>query len=241
MPSHFDRALNTLGNIATHVGNAVGTVVNEQLSNLENKVKTMSIQENANTVVLTKGVNISLEKAVEAGLTNVAVGLAWDEIPGASSFDADSVAVMLDANGKLVANGLVYYGLASSGGAAFKSVDGSIQHSGDNLTGKGSGDDETLTTTLASVPANVEKINFIINIHDAAARRQNFGQVPSCKARLYNKDNGEVLAKYDLVEDFSSATAVEVAQLYRYEGTWKFKALGNALTGNLQEIAAKYN
>lgn len=240
MSGHFDRALNTLGNIATHVGNAVGTVVNEQLSNLENKVKTMSIQENANTVVLTKGVNISLEKAVEAGLTNVAVGLAWDEILGASSFDADSVAVMLDANGKLVTNGLVYYGLASSGGAAFKSVDGSIQHSGDNLTGKGSGDDETLTTTLASVPANVEKINFIINIHEAVARRQNFGQVPSCKARLYNKDNGEVLAKYDLVEDFSAATAVEVAQLYRYEGTWKFKALGNALTGNLQEIVAKY-
>lgn len=241
MSGHFDRALNTLGNIATHVGNAVGTVVNEQLSNLENKVKTMSIQENANTVVLTKGVNISLEKAVEAGLKNVTVGLAWDEIPGASSFDADSIALMLDANGKLITNGSVYYGLAPSPGAPFKSVDGSIQHSGDNLTGKGSGDDETLTTTLASVPANVEKINFIINIHDAAARRQNFGQVPSCKARLYNKDTGEVLAKYDLVEDFSAATAVEVAQLYRYEGTWKFKALGNALTGNLQEIAAKYN
>jgi len=240
MLGNFGTALNTLGNIATHVGNTVGTVVNEQLSNLESKVKSMSIQENANTVVLTKGVNISLEKAVEAGLKNVALGLAWDEIPGAANFDADSVAIMLDSNGKTVANGLVYYGLAASGGASFKSVDGSIQHSGDNLTGAGSGDDETITTTLASVPANVEKINFIINIHDAAARRQNFGQVPSCKARLYNKDNGEVLAKYDLVEDFSSATAVEVAQLYRYEGTWKFKALGNALTGNLQDIVARY-
>ena len=240
MSGHFDRALNTLGNIATHVGNAVGTVVNEQLSNLENKVKTMSIQENANTVVLTKGVNISLEKAVQAGLTNVAVGLAWDEIPGASDFDADSLAVMLDENGKLVTDGAVYYGLAPSPGAPFKSIDGSIHHSGDNLTGKGSGDDETLTTSLDTVPANVSKINFIINIHEAAARRQNFGQVPSCKARLYNKDNGEVLAKYDLVEDFSAATAVEVAQLYRYEGTWKFKALGNALTGNLQEIVARY-
>ena len=240
MSGHFDRALNTLGNIATHVGNTVGTVVNEQLSNLENKVKTMSIQETSDTIVLTKGVNISLEKAVEAGLKNVAVGLAWDEIPGASDFDADSLAVMLDENGKLISNGAVYYGLASSSGSPFKSADGSIQHSGDNLTGKGSGDDETITTSLTAVPANVSKINFIINIHAATERRQNFGQVPSCKARLYNKDSGEVLAKYDLVEDFSAATAVEVGQLYRYENTWKFKALGNALTGNLQEIVAKY-
>ena len=240
MPSHFDRALNTLGNIAIHVGNTVGTVVNEQLLNLENRIKTMSIKETDNTIVLTKGVNISLEKAVVAGLKNVAVGLAWDEIPGASDFDADSIAVMLDENGKLVTDGAVYYGLAPSPGAPFKSIDGSIHHSGDNLTGKGSGDDETLTTSLDTVPANVSKINFIINIHEAAARRQNFGQVPSCKARLYNKDSGEVLAKYDLVEDFSAATAVEVGQLYRYEGTWKFKALGNALTGNLQEIVARY-
>ena len=200
----------------------------------------MSIQDTSNTIVLTKGVNISLEKAVEAGLSNVSVGLTWDEIPGATSFDADSLAVMLDENGKLVNNGAVYYGLAPRAGDPFKSVDGSIHHSGDNLTGKGAGDDETLTTSLNAVPAHVSKINFIINIHAAAERRQNFGQVPSCKARLYNQDSGEVLAKYDLVEDFSGATAVEVGQLYRYENTWKFKALGNALTGNLQEIVARY-
>ena len=200
----------------------------------------MSIQDTSNTVVLTKGVNISLEKAISEGLTDAAVGLAWDEIVGASDFDADSIAVMLDADGKLVADGIVYYGLASSGGAPFKFKDGSISHSGDNLTGKGSGDDETLTVSLNSVPANVAKINIIINIHAAKERGQNFGQVPSCKARMYNKNTGEVLGKYDLVEDFSAATAVEVCQFYRYEGTWKFKALGNALTGNLQEIVAKY-
>lgn len=224
------------------VGNTVGTVVNQQLSTLEKKVQTMSIQDTSNTVVLTKGVNISLEKAVADGLKSVAVGLAWDEIPGASSFDADSIALMLNSSDKLVANGVVYYGLASSGGAPFKSADGSIQHSGDNLTGKGSGDDETMTVTLAAVPESIDKIRFIINIHDAVARRQNFGQVPSCKARIYNKDSGEVLAKYDLVEDFSGATAVEVGQLYRYEGNWKFKALGNPiLATNLQEIVAKFN
>lgn len=241
MAGHIERALGTLSNIASMVGNTVGTVVNQQLSTLEKKVQTMSIQETQNTVILTKGVNISLEKAVSEGMEEVAIGLAWDEIPGASSFDADSVAFMLDSENKLVANGVVYYGLASSGGAPFKSTDGSVAHSGDNLTGKGSGDDETMTVTLPAVPASVEKITFIINIHDALARRQNFGQVPSCKARVYNKKTGEVLAKYDLVEDFSAATAVEVGQLYRYEGNWKFKALGNSITAaNLQEIATKY-
>ena len=232
--------LGTLSRIATGVANIASTTINNTLINIENRINTMSIADTSNTVVLTKGVNISLEKAISEGLTDASVGLAWDEIPGASDFDADSIAVMLDADGKLVADGIVYYGLASSGGAPFKSSDGSISHSGDNLTGKGSGDDETLTVSLNSVPANVAKINIIINIHAAKERGQNFGQVPSCKARMYNKNTGEVLGKYDLVEDFSAATAVEVCQFYRYEGTWKFKALGNALTGNLQEIVAKY-
>ena len=232
--------LDRLGRIATGVANIASTTINNTLINLENRINTMSIQETSNTIVLTKGVNISLEKAISEGLTEASVGLAWDEIPGATSFDADSMAVMLDADGKLVADGAVYYGLAPAGGAPFKSKDGSISHSGDNLTGKGSGDDETLTVSLNSVPANVAKINIIINIHAAKERGQNFGQVPSCKARMYNKNTGEVLGKYDLVEDFSAATAVEVCQFYRYEGTWKFKALGNALTGNLQEIVAKY-
>lgn len=232
--------LDRLGRIATGVANIASTTINNTLINLENRINTMSIQETSNTIVLTKGVNISLEKAISEGLTEASVGLAWDEIPGANSFDADSMAVMLDADGKLVADGAVYYGLAPAGGAPFKSKDGSIHHSGDNLTGKGSGDDETLTVSLNSVPANVAKINIIINIHEAKDRNQNFGQVPSCKARMYNKTTGEVLGKYDLVEDFSAATAVEVCQFYRYEGTWKFKALGNALTGNLQEIVAKY-
>lgn len=234
--------LSTLGRIGTQLAGVAGTAINNSLSLLEEKVNNMSttIKDTDNTIVLTKGVNISLEKQIQSGLKVAAIGLAWDEIPGAADFDADSIAVMLDENGKLVTDGAVYYGLASRAGDSFKSKDGSIEHSGDNLTGKGSGDDETLSVLLASVPANVAKINFIINIHAAKERSQNFGQVPSCKARIYNKETGEVLGKYDLVEDFSAATAVEVAQLYRYEGSWKFKALGNSLVGNLQEIVALY-
>lgn len=220
---------------------AGASVLEANIKELSERISMTNPIESSNTIVLTKGVNISLEKEIqENGLEEVCIGLAWDEIQGRGEFDADSVALMLDGNGKLVADGAVYYRLAPRSGAPFQSKDGSIKHSGDNLTGKGSGDDETLTVVLSQVPSHVEKIEVIVNIHEAAARGQNFGQVPSCKARIYNKKTNDVLAKYDLVEDFSGATAVHAVQLYRYESSWKFKAIGAPLTGNLAEIVAKY-
>lgn len=229
-----------LGSVA-NLAKAGASYVEAKIDETTRRINMSQVKENSNTIVLTKGVNISLEKEIkENGMKKVCIGLAWDEIPGASDFDADTVVVMLDENGKIVNDGAVYYKLATSSGAPFKSKDGSIHHSGDNLTGKGSGDDETVTIDLTAVPAHVSKLDVVINIHDAAARGQNFGQVPSCKARAYNQESGDVLAKYDLVEDFSGATAVLAVQLYRYEDTWKFKAIGAPLTGNLVQIVDKY-
>ena len=235
----FDNLLNAGKNLLNASADALAAGTN----NLSKRINKMSdkIEENGNTIVLTKGVNISLEKEItEKGMKKVCIGLAWDEISSASDFDADTVIIMQDENGKIVNDGAVYYKLAPASGKPFKSADGSIAHSGDNLTGKGSGDDETVTIELDAVPAHVAKLDVIVNIHDAAARGQNFGQVPSCKARAYNQESGEVLAKYDLVEDFSGATAVLAVQLYRYENTWKFKAIGAPLTGNLIQIVDKY-
>lgn len=230
----------SLLNSAVNLAKAGASYIEAKIDETTRRINMSELKE-SNAIVLTKGVNISLDKEIkENGMKKVCIGLAWDKIVGAGAFDADAIVAMLDANGKIVSNGAVYYKLATSSGAPFKSIDGSIHHSGDNLTGEGDGDDEIITIELDAVPANVAKLDVIINIHEAAARRQNFGQVPSCKARAYNKDSNEVLAKYDLVEDFSGATAVLAVQLYRYEDTWKFKALGNALTGNLQEIIAKY-
>ena len=235
----FDNLLKAGKNLVNAGADALATGTN----NLSQRINKMSdkIKEDGNTISLSKGVNISLEKEItENGMKKVCIGLAWDEIPGAADFDADTVVIMLDENGKIVNDGAVYYRLAPASGKPFNSVDGSIHHSGDNLTGKGSGDDETVTVDLTAVPAHVTKLDVIINIHDAAARGQNFGQVPSCKARAYNQESGAVLAKYDLVEDFSGATAVLAVQLYRYENTWKFKAIGAPLTGNLVQIVDKY-
>ena len=226
---------------AVGLAKAGASYVEAKINETTRRINMSDIKDNGNTIVLTKGVNISLEKEIkENGMKKVCIGLAWDEIPGNSDFDADTVVVMLDENSKIVNDGAVYYRLATASGKPFKSVDGSIHHSGDNLTGKGSGDDETVTIDLETVPAHVAKLDVIINIHDALARGQNFGQVPSCKARAYNQESGAVLAKYDLVEDFSGATAVLAVQLYRYEGSWKFKAIGAPLTGNLIQIVAKY-
>lgn len=235
----FDNLLNAGKNLVNAGADALAAGTN----NLSQRINKMSdkIKENGNTISLSKGVNISLEKEItENGMKKVCIGLAWDEIPGASDFDADTVVVMLDENSKIVNDGAVYYRLAPASGKPFNSADGSVHHSGDNLTGKGSGDDETVTIDLTAVPAHVAKLDIIVNIHDASARGQNFGQVPSCKARAYNQESGAVLAKYDLVEDFSGATAVLAVQLYRYENTWKFKAIGAPLTGNLIQIVDKY-
>lgn len=235
----FDNLLKAGKNLVNSGADALAAGTN----NLSQRINKMSdkIKENGNTISLSKGVNISLEKEIiENGMKKVCIGLAWDEITGAGDFDADTVVVMLDENSKIVNDGAVYYRLATASGKPFSSADGSIHHSGDNLTGKGSGDDETVTINLTTVPAHVAKLDVIINIHGAAERGQNFGQIPSCKARAYNQESGAVLAKYDLVEDFSGATAVLAVQLYRYENTWKFKAIGAPLTGNLIQIVDKY-
>lgn len=235
----FDNLLNAGKNLLNASADALAAGTN----NLSKRINKMSdkIEENGNTIVLTKGVNISLEKEIkENGMKKVCIGLAWDKIVGKGEFDADAAVLMLDENGKIVNDGAVYYRLAPANGKPFKSADGSVHHSGDNRTGEGDGDDEIVTIDLTAVPAHVAKLDIIVNIHDAAARGQNFGQVPSCKARAYNQESGEVLAKYDLVEDFSGATAVLAVQLYRYESTWKFKAIGAPLTGNLIQIVDKY-
>ena len=193
-------------------------------------------------LVLTKGENISLQKNIEGGLETITIGLAWDEIKGATAFDADAVILMLDENGKLQNNdGVVYYGLASRSGAPFSSKDGSVKHSGDNLTGSAAGDDEVIKVDLKAVPANIHKLEFIINIHQAKERGQNFGQVDSCKARAYDDKTGAIIATYDLVEDFSGATAVKTVQLYRHDGSWKLKAIGVGIKDkDLKQLVEEY-
>lgn len=185
------------------------------------------------TVTLSKGENINIEKT-SPGLTRVRVGLGWDVAQGSGAqADLDAWGVAVGPDGKAVET--VYYGHKKS-----TIGNGCISLDGDNRTGAGDGDDETLTIDLATVPENVDRIPVIINIHEGQARRQNFGQVRRAGARLLTGDGSQVLATFDLSEDFSGAVAVEIAQLYRHNGEWKFKPTAIPAAGGIKEALATY-
>jgi len=186
-------------------------------------------------ISLAKGQKVDLTKT-NPGLQNIVVGLGWDtnKYDGGHDFDLDSSVFLLDANGKVTSEGdFVFYNNKVGG-------NGSVEHTGDNLTGVGDGDDESVKINLADVPASIEKIAFTITIHDAETRSQNFGQVNNAFVRVYNPTSNEELIRYDLGEDFSIETAVVVAELYRHNGEWKFNAIGSGFQGGLAALARNY-
>lgn len=186
-------------------------------------------------VNLSKGQKVDLTKT-NPGLVKVKVGLGWDtnKYDGGSSFDLDATAFCLNGSGKVNSdNDFIYYNNKSN-------TNGAIQLSGDNQTGEGAGDDESLTIDLSQVPANIEKVAFCITIHDAAARNQNFGQVANAFARILKDGTNEELIRYDLGEDFSIETAVVVAELYRHNGEWKFSAVGSGYRDGLAGLCRDF-
>ncbi|WP_201713073.1 TerD family protein [Rossellomorea arthrocnemi] len=186
-------------------------------------------------ISLSKGQKVDLTKT-NPGLSKVMVGLGWDtnKYDGGNDFDLDASIFLLDSNGKCSSEkDFVFYNQLIGG-------NGSVEHTGDNLTGEGDGDDEQVKVNLGSVPVAVEKISFVITIHDAEARNQNFGQVSNAFVRIVNEDNKEEIIRYDLGEDFSIETAIIVGELYRHNGEWKFSAIGSGYQGGLARIATDY-
>ncbi|MCR8848195.1 TerD family protein [Rossellomorea sp. SC111] len=186
-------------------------------------------------ISLSKGQKVDLTKT-NPGLSKVMVGLGWDtnKYDGGNDFDLDASIFLLDSNGKCASEkDFIFYNQLIGG-------NGSVEHTGDNLTGEGDGDDEQVKVNLGSVPVAVEKISFVITIHDAEARNQNFGQVSNAFVRIVNEDNKEEIVRYDLGEDFSIETAIIVGELYRHNGEWKFSAIGSGYQGGLARIATDY-
>lgn len=181
-------------------------------------------------------INLTKGQRIEVGLSKVGVGLGWDPNEGTGfDFDLDASAFMLGASKKLPKDEyFVFYNNP-------KSPDGSVESSGDDLTGGNSdGDDETLTVDLAKVDSQIQEIVFTVTIHDFEARKQNFGQVRNSFIRIYNAQTNEEIAKYELEEDFSVETAVEFGRLYKRNGEWKFEAMGIGYKGGLQYFVDKY-
>ncbi len=188
-------------------------------------------------VNLRKGERVNLEK----GMTMALVGLGWDvnQYDGAADFDLDASAFMLGKSGKVRKDeDFIFYG-------NLKSADGSVRHTGDNLTGEGDGDDEVLIIDFTKVPADVEKIAITVTIYEAPERRQNFGQVSNAYVRVARMAGpedmvGTEVLKFDLMEEFSIETALVVCEIYRYNGDWKFNAVGAGYQGGLEALCRSY-
>ncbi len=185
-------------------------------------------------ISLNKGGRLSLNKEAP-GLTKVLIGLGWDaRATDGSAFDLDASAFLLSADGKVRSEAdFIFYN-------QLKSSCGSVEHTGDNLTGAGEGDDEVIKVDLSRVPAEVQKIAFTVTIHEADARRQNFGQVGNAYIRVVNADNNTEITRYDLAEDASTETAMIFGELYRHSGEWRFTAVGQGYAGGLAAMCRQY-
>ncbi len=185
-------------------------------------------------ISLTKGGNVNLSKEAP-NLTNIAVGLGWNpRATDGQAFDLDAVAFLVNESGKVRSDAdFIFFN-------NLKSSDGSVEHTGDNRTGEGDGDDEVIKVDLTKVPADVSKVVFCAVIYDGQVRNQNFGQVANAYIRIVNTQSGAEVARYDLSEDSSTETAMIFGELYKNNGEWKFRAVGQGFAGGLGPLAASY-
>ncbi|QBS41380.1 TerD family protein [Nocardia sp. CS682] len=186
------------------------------------------------SVTLAKGGNVSLSKQA-ANLTKVAVGLGWDvRTTTGADYDLDASALATGPDLKVLSDQhFVFYN-------NLRSPEGSIEHTGDNLTGEGEGDDEVINVDLAATPPTITNIFFPVSIHDADARSQSFGQIRNAFIRVVDASTGIELARYDLTEDASTETAMIFGELYRHGNEWKFRAIGQGYASGLAGIARDY-
>ncbi len=164
------------------------------------------------------------------------IGLGWDTNVSSTgaAFDLDASVFILGTNGKIISDEyFVFYNNT-------KSPDQAVIHTGDNLTGAGDGDDESITVDLSKINSGVKEICVVVTIHEAENRKQNFGQVRNSFIRIIDQGNTE-LVKYELDEDFSIETAVEFGRIYQKDGQWKFEAVGAGMKGGLEDYLKKYS
>lgn len=187
------------------------------------------------SVSLSKGQRVDLTKG-RPSLKNILVGLGWDinHYDGEADFDLDASVFMLKENNKVGKDDdFIFYGNLEHSSK-------SVKHMGDNRTGEGDGDDEVIKIKLDKIPSDYETLVVTVTIYDAESRLQNFGMVGNAYVRVVDEETGEELIRFDLSEDFSTETALVVAEIYKHNGEWKFKAVGSGYNGGLKVLCNQY-
>lgn len=199
------------------------------------------------SVNLQKGQKVELRKNNGGTLRRVVVGLGWDEAQNnkkglfgifqsskPANIDCDATAILC-SNGRLTdTKDVVYFG-------NLKHKSGAVNHMGDNLTGAGDGDDEQIAVNLESLPANYDKIVFVVNIYQAQQRNQHFGMIDNAFIRIFDAETNQELCKYNLSENYNNMTAMIFGEIYRYNGAWKFNAIGQGTQDkDVSSLANRY-
>ena len=187
------------------------------------------------SVSLSKGQRVDLTKG-RPSLKNILVGLGWDinHYDGEADFDLDASVFMVKENDKVGKDeDFIFYGNLEHSSK-------SVKHMGDNRTGEGDGDDEVIKIKLDKIPSDYETLAVTVTIYDAESRLQNFGMVGNAYVRVVDEETGEELIRFDLSEDFSTETALVVAEIYKHNGEWKFKAVGSGYNGGLKALCNQY-
>ncbi|BCB04124.1 TerD family protein [Bacillus sp. KH172YL63] len=196
------------------------------------------------SISLQKGQRIDLTKG-NAGLSKLMVGLGWDPIKvkksgffglggGTPDIDCDASVLMLENDRFTENKNLIYFG-------NLKSNCGSINHTGDNLTGAGDGDDEQILVDLQKVPQHINKLVFVVNIYDCHRRKQDFGMIENAFIRVVNMNDKQELIKFNLTENYSGKTSLIVAEIYRHGNEWKFAAVGTGTNdGKVGDLVQKF-
>lgn len=188
------------------------------------------------SVSLVKGQKVDLTKT-NPGLTNLIIGLGWDEAEHnsgkglfSSLFSRDSSNNNIDCDASVILcqdgkcknrDDVVYFGnLTHNSGA--------VKHMGDNLTGAGEGDDEQIYIELPKVPNYYDKMVFVVNIYEAIKRHQHFGMIKNAFIRVVDAQKNVELCRYNLSENYDNMYALIFGEIYRNNGEWKFNAIGQA-------------
>ncbi|MBS4190923.1 TerD family protein [Bacillus sp. FJAT-49705] len=198
---------------------------------------------------LQKGQSVDLTKG-NPGLSKILVGLGWDPVQskggglfgslfgggGGQNVDCDASVLMLGENEKIRNNSdVIYFG-------NLKSNDGSVQHTGDNITGDGDGDDEQILIDLNRVPSQIQKLVFVVNIYDSLKRKQHFGMIQNAFIRIVNSATNQELIHFNLTDDYSGKTCLVAGEIYRHGGDWKFAAIGTGTTApGLADVVRSYS
>lgn len=185
-------------------------------------------------VSLQKGGNVSLSRSAP-NLTRILVGLGWESRQtSGDDFDLDASVFLVQETGKVRSDeDFIFYN-------QLVSTCKSVEHTGDNRTGAGDGDDEAVKVDLPKVPQHIQRLVVCVTIHDAEVRKQNFGQVRDAFIRIVNADNDVEIARFDLSEDYSTETAMIFGEVYRHGTEWKFKAVGQGFAGGLEPMARSF-